>query len=366
MIKNPKVSIIVPVYNTEKYLRLCLDSIVGQTLRDIEIILINDGSSDDSMKIIKEYAKLDNRVTVIDKPNEGYGKTMNCGINAANGKYIGIVESDDWIEPDMYESLYTLAEKHGVQVVKSNFFNYTTAKETLNKSVLPDDDLEMVIDPKKRSEIFLKRTCIWSAIYHREFLNNNKIRFLESPGASYQDIGFNFKVWILADKVWLTPKAYLHYRTDNDNQSVKSQDKVFCVCDEWKEILRFLDDHPELKKASYQLRNHVMFNDYKWNFLRLKGEKREEFRKIFALEYEDILKNNGLDRNHVSNEDWLKLLRALHPKSCRLKIRRAMNKTACLFVKTRVSGSKKHWLLFGAIRIKMINLEPLDIHSRLR
>ena len=97
--KQPKVSILVPCYNVEKYLKQCLDSIVNQTLQDIEIICINDGSTDSTLDIIKQYAKNDDRFVVIDKQNEGYGKSMNRGLDAATGEYIGIVESDDWIEP---------------------------------------------------------------------------------------------------------------------------------------------------------------------------------------------------------------------------------------------------------------------------
>jgi glycosyltransferase involved in cell wall biosynthesis len=105
----PKVSIIVPIYNVEKYLRECLDSIVKQTLKDIEIVCVNDGSTDSSLDIIKEYAEKDERVKYIDKPNSGYGISMNQGLDKAQGEYIGIVESDDFIKPEMFEELYNLA-----------------------------------------------------------------------------------------------------------------------------------------------------------------------------------------------------------------------------------------------------------------
>ena len=99
--KQPKVSILVPCYNVEKYLPVCLDSICRQTLKDIEIICINDGSKDSTLDIIKRYAKQDNRFVVIDKENEGYGKSMNRGLDVASGEYVGIVESDDWVELDI-------------------------------------------------------------------------------------------------------------------------------------------------------------------------------------------------------------------------------------------------------------------------
>ena len=100
----PKVSIIVPTYNVEQYLREAMDSIINQTLKDIEIICIDDGSTDNSGKILDEYASKDSRVKVIHKKNGGYGKAMNVGLDNATGEYVGIVEPDDYIEPDMYEN----------------------------------------------------------------------------------------------------------------------------------------------------------------------------------------------------------------------------------------------------------------------
>ena len=101
-----KISVIVPVYNAEKYLRQCLDSIVSQTLRDIEIICVNDGSTDASLSILEEYAAKDSRIVVISKPNAGYGHSMNMGLDKATGEYMGIVDADDYILPTMYETLY--------------------------------------------------------------------------------------------------------------------------------------------------------------------------------------------------------------------------------------------------------------------
>ena len=107
-----KVSVVIPVYNVERYLRQCLDSVINQTLKEIEIIIVNDGSKDSSLSIIKEYAAADNRITVIDKPNGGYGESMNRGFDKATGEYIGIIESDDYAELDMFEKLYATACEH--------------------------------------------------------------------------------------------------------------------------------------------------------------------------------------------------------------------------------------------------------------
>ena len=110
MTDTPSISLLVPICNVERYLRECLDSAQGQTLTDIEIICINDGSTDSSLEIINEYASRDDRFIVIDKPNSGYGDSMNKGLSIAKGEYVGILESDDFFEPDALELMYKAAK----------------------------------------------------------------------------------------------------------------------------------------------------------------------------------------------------------------------------------------------------------------
>jgi len=148
----PKVSVLVPIFNVESYLRECLDSVVNQTLRSLEIICINDGSTDGSLAIIEEYAKRDDRFVIIDKPNSGYGDSMNQGLQRATGDYIGIVESDDWVESNMFKELYRLAEKHNAQVAKSEFYSYYTTPEKrgmsgLKSNLIRDDEVHRPINP---------------------------------------------------------------------------------------------------------------------------------------------------------------------------------------------------------------------------
>ena len=119
---KPKVSIVVPIYNVEQYLVQCLDSILAQTLQDIEIILVDDGSKDASGTICDVYADKNSRVRVFHQPNGGYGKAVNLGFSLAQGEYLGIIESDDFIKPEMFERLYLAAVQHDADIVKSNFY----------------------------------------------------------------------------------------------------------------------------------------------------------------------------------------------------------------------------------------------------
>lgn len=347
--KQPKVSILVPCYNVERFLPQCLDSIVNQTLKDIEIICINDGSTDNTLKIIKDYAKHDKRIVIIDKPNEGYGKSMNRGFDAATGEYIGIVESDDWVDECMFSELVKLAEKHKVDVVKSNFYEYTTedGEKNVRNSVCPQWDCEKVVNPGKQSAIFWAQPSIWSSIYRRDFLNKNKIRFLESPGASYQDIDFNFKVWVMAKRAYFTSNAYLHYRCDNANSSVKSSGKIFCVCDEWKEIDRFLSQYPEKKKKCRKLIPHVKLNNYLWNIKRLTGEAQAQFVVRFAEEYTMHIKNGEFNRYNYDDKYWNYLMVTIYPHSAKRRFQKTFFDVIRPFYRTRIENNYKVWRVLG-------------------
>ena len=119
--ENPSLSIIIPIYNTEKYLKQCLDSVVSQTIDDIEILCVDDGSTDGSNKILEGYERIDPRIKAIHKSNGGLVSARKAGVAAAKGKYIGFVDSDDWIEPDMYETLYRIANEKDADMVSSGY-----------------------------------------------------------------------------------------------------------------------------------------------------------------------------------------------------------------------------------------------------
>ncbi len=346
----PKISILVPVCNVEKYLAQCLDSIVSQTLQDMEIIVINDGSTDGSLEIIKKYAATDKRIRILDKVNEGYGRSMNRGINMATGEYIGIVESDDWIDPDMFENLVKIADENQVQVVKSDFYRYTTTggEQSIKANETPVWICDRVITPRKECGVFWIQPSIWSAIYRRDFLNDNEIRFLESPGASYQDLGFSMKCWFMASRVYLTPRAWLHYRCDNENSSVKSAGKIFCVCDEWGEIDRYLAVRDKkLHAAAQKIIVLVKSGNYQWNMNRLTKTARRRFRVVFALEYDQYIRDGKFSPEFFDNRCWNRFMCKIHPLSPYWHVRRTLGHIVRPVYKTRIANGYKEYLLLG-------------------
>lgn len=284
-----KVSILMPACNVEKFLRECMDSVVNQTLKDIEIICIDDGSKDTTGDILDEYAEKDDRIKVIHKPNSGYGHSMNVGLDSSTGEYIGIIETDDFADLDMFEKLYEKAKHCDVDVIKSNYYTYVSQPEpkSIYFEVLKNYNLyDRIFKPSDHMDIFRVRPCIWSGLYRRKFLLENNIRFTETPGASYQDTSFAFKVWAAAERACIVKDAYLHYRTDNANSSVKSAAKIFCLCDEYESSENYLNKRPDLKEKLSDLEVSLKYESYRWNLIRL----TQEFKYAFLIRMHDELK----------------------------------------------------------------------------
>lgn len=264
-----KISVLVPCCNVEKYVRECLDSIKAQTYTNLEVICINDGSKDSTGSIIDEYVAADSRFSVIHKPNSGYGDSMNKGLEKCTGDYIGIIESDDWIEPDMFETLLTTAKEHDLDLVRCGWCEGPTGTERVELQDWVKKNV--VCRPLDDDEIFLQQPSIWVSLYRRDLLEEGrKVRFLPTPGASYQDTSFAFKVYTKSKRFMMIDKALHHYRV-NPNSSVSSSGKVFCVADEWDEMKRWVCEDPELCKrfAQTPLLPRICEGGMTWNYNRL-------------------------------------------------------------------------------------------------
>ncbi|HEF8054249.1 TPA: glycosyltransferase, partial [Campylobacter jejuni] len=222
----------VPIYNVEKYLKQCLDSIVNQTLKEIEIILINDGSTDNCGTICDEYATKDNRIILIHKENAGLGAAYNTGLEIAKGEYIGFVESDDWIELNMYEELYNKAKKLSSDLIKCKFFDYNSTRKPKDlpyrqkridfelENCSPDDKTFSILEYPK---LLIYHSSIWATLYHKNLIKH--LKFKESQGAAYQDFSFMFEALSIAKNISTLRKALYHYRQEPANiSSMKKTD----------------------------------------------------------------------------------------------------------------------------------------------
>jgi glycosyltransferase involved in cell wall biosynthesis len=300
----------VPIYNTENYLRQCLDSICAQSFTDFEVICINDGSTDGSLNIIIEFMRKDHRFTCIDKRNSGYGASMNKGIVKATGKYLAIVESDDFIDPDTFSTLISAAQEHDAEVVKSNAWLHWSKPEAKDELIrlVPQNSYNRPLAPLNCHEIFFLKPSIWSAIYRRDFIfNKEDMLFLQTPGASYQDAGFNFKVWASAKRVVFLNKAFVHYRQDNEASSVNSPAKAFCVCDEYAEMRRFLDKHilktdVEKYQQLWPILIRMCCDSYMWNYDRLCPDLGLDFLRRWSTEFGALKADGKLDMKYVGHQ----------------------------------------------------------------
>lgn len=223
----PRVSIVMPIYNAQPYLRQCLDSIKGQTLQDIEVLCVNDGSTDDSLAVLEEYAAADSRFKVLTKENGGYGHSMNYGIARATGEFIAIVEPDDFIDPHMYADLISYAKFGDVpaDVIKGSFWEFYDGRDGIgDMCVKPQLSIGMGPTPrrftlKEDTSVIEYHPSIWSALYRRTFLEEFNIRFIEPKGAGWADNPFLMETMICARNIVWVPKEYYYYRQTNPGAS---------------------------------------------------------------------------------------------------------------------------------------------------
>lgn len=296
------VSIVIPVYNVEKYLTECLNSVKNQTLKDIEIICVDDGSTDSSGAILDEFAENDDRFVIIHKANEGYGKAVNVGMDKASSPYVAIVESDDYISNDMYSEIYALISKEKVDVVKCDYYEFYEGQsgnyvEEYTPLMADKDFCELYERPINVGEHedamrFIKYT--WSGIYSLDFIRKNRIRHNETPGASYQDNGFWFQTMVMAEKVFFWKRAFYHYRIDNPNSSVHSTAKVYAVCDEFDFINDILDTLGERGQQFYRWSYYRRITDCVGNIHRVDEKYKLELAKKTV---EDLL--TGFSQGHI-------------------------------------------------------------------
>lgn len=219
-----KLSIIVPVYNVEKYLPKCLESLIKQTLKDIEIICVNDGSMDNSLAILKEFASKDSRIRIIDNQHQGVAKTRNAGIEQSTGEYIGFVDSDDYIDIDFFEKLYNSATKSNSDIAiasilkHKNFFNIYNAKYTKEETAITIQDKIKLCEDKKHFFFYA-----WNKIYHSGFIKENNIKF--SEGQIYEDVMFAIKALYYSNKIISVYGTKYHY-IEHENSLTKYKDKT--------------------------------------------------------------------------------------------------------------------------------------------
>lgn len=235
----PKISVIIPIYKVEKYLRQCVDSVINQTLRDIEIILIDDESPDGCPGICDEYAASDRRVRVVHQKNRGIGGARNAGLQIAGGKYIFFLDSDDWLDTDGLRILYERAEQSGAHIVLTG---ETLYMENYGKFVPGWRDYSKKTDIENlcAENFFDTFTPAWARLYRTEFIRDNNLRFVER--CWFEDNSWGAFIFMLADKVAFTPSV-IFYRQRDDSVTNSLDSRVFDIVKDFEFFMNFVHEH---------------------------------------------------------------------------------------------------------------------------
>lgn len=300
-----KISVIVPMYNVAEYLEECLNSLADQSMNDLEFILINDGSTDNTLEIAKRFKEKDERFKIIDKKNSGYGDSVNVGIAKAKGVYVGIVEPDDFCTRDMFKKLYSLAESYKSEIARGGYYHFSRngLRRVKSQYMIKTKGL---VNPMQEYGFFYEPPAIWSAIYSRRFLVDNGIKLLNTPGASYQDAGFHFKTLACARRMAYIDQPLYYYRVDNPNSSVKDFKKVMAIVREFDSIEKFIEelDDRELLMCYCQVTKFVR---YHWNLLRLDKKNSRKFALLMKDEFVKNIKIGIVRKEFFPKKYWISL-----------------------------------------------------------
>ena len=281
MSQETLLSVIIPVYNVEEYLAKCVDSILNQTYRNLEVILVNDGSTDGSGAICDTYLPKDARVKVIHKENGGLSSARNAGMDAAKGEYISFIDSDDWIEADSYEHLLGLMEKYQVKLVCGGNWDVDGATGEKTLGICPQKE-EYVTGEEFVGKMFLWDGCdssVCDKVFHRSLLEN--FRFPE--GQVSEDVAITYKIVLGAERAVLSAYPFYNYyhRVGSISRAVEITDKFFHFSRHTANIYNdILEHHPSVEPQARYLRvkslSHILLN---------LEQAEEEVRTKFAEEY---------------------------------------------------------------------------------
>lgn len=227
-----KISIIMPVYNVEKYIKQSIESVINQTYNNLEIILVDDGSTDFSGEICDEYSKKDNRIKVIHTENRGLSCARNTGLDNATGKYIMFIDSDDFFEKNSCEVLYNEIENKKADYVIGNYIHTTHEGKKWKNPLFNQkiyDNFKLSITDYKKS-IFVMNSVVWNKIFKREFIEKNKLRFV--PGAFAEDAIFSTYCYVHTNKSYYISDVVYNYRQNQVNKSISTN----CTKDYFKKL----------------------------------------------------------------------------------------------------------------------------------
>lgn len=311
-----KVSVIVTVHNSERFLEDSLNSVCGQTLKDIEILCIDGGSKDASPIILESFAEKDARIRIINDSNTSYGHKINMGIQHARGGYIAILETDDMMEPDMLEILFQAVPECQPDYVDGDYYAFFCLSDHRLRYVIKKYPVgnyygRLIKEDAGLADLMRNDIAIWTGIYRREFLLEQNIRLHESPGASFQDVSFRFLVSAMCKTSYHVETPLYNYRIDNADSSVKDMSKINVIADEYRYLQKELLAHNITDPVIWRYYYISKYSGYSWNLLRLAGKSREIFFDTYQSEVEEDIKSGRLEPENLEPSDNIYTIGAL-------------------------------------------------------
>ena len=295
-----KVSILIPVYNTESTLRRCLNSVINQTLKDIEIIITNDGSTDKSQLIIEEYARKDCRIKYTIEENSGLGATRNKGIEMANGEYIAFLDSDDWVDLNYYETMYEIGNKNSSDLVISSYKVEIPYKNICNKVNVKYNDKITYLKDLLNGKV---NGFSWNKLYKKVFINENKLRFpLRGELENVEDQYFSIRCVYLSERIDFINTCDIHYFINEKSITNKYQSSLIRdIYTLYKNNLELFQDSNMKDSAIREMNKNIVSsivniinNEFKPDNKKTKTGKIDTIRSIYSF---DVFKKN------IMNED---------------------------------------------------------------
>ncbi|WP_252237957.1 glycosyltransferase [Clostridium sp. VAP51] len=301
---NIELSVIFPVYNVAKYLDKCLETVTAWKADYIEFLFINDGSPDNSADILREYSKKDSRVKVIDKVNGGCASARKLGLEKAQGKYIGLIDPDDFIEPDMFQQLHKRALLGSYQVAYCGYNEYYENTGEVKK--VTQDSIYSPYTEGVRDEICIKklimylRVAIWRGIYLKSMLNDNGITFNENF-RRFDDLPFKIEVFSAAKSVVAIPEHMYYYRLERPGQDVACSDERLYV---HFDIFKYLDEKQKIVQDS-RTRDYLQMSKLQTHLYALEKIDNKYFNEYVKQMKKDMKHNMGIFRDYVITKAYL-------------------------------------------------------------
>lgn len=293
-----KVSVVMPSLNVADYIEECIESVLGQTLEEIELICVDAGSTDGTLEILRAYEKQYDNIRVIHSEKKSYGYQVNIGFKEARGKYVGIVETDDYIAPQMYERLFATAESYNLDFVKADFCKFNGNK--INRKFYPYHIVQdgyfynRVLWVGDELDAFNGSIFPWAGIYRTTFLRENNIKLNETPGASYQDNGLAFQVYAYGKRGFFLNESFYYLRREEQNASYYATDKVKEVFNEFNFIEDFL-----VASGYYQIFSprywKLKYQTFCWRANMVGDAHKLEFMTMFADEFRTAIQSGKAD-----------------------------------------------------------------------